>query len=593
MAAGLGVAGPQEPLAVVDEEANCDPAYMQLTCGVLPATPQLAAATGVPLGACIHPLAELPGMEELPVVDFGAAGVVRCKACRAYVNPFVEWLENGRMWKCNICNVINETSASYFCGLDSQGQRLDRNERAELCRGSVEIIAPVEYMVRSPQPPTFTFLLDVSYQAVETGLLSSACRAVREQIRGLPGGDRTLVSFITYSNTVQFYRIRRDRPRASMMEVPDIDDMMVPTPEDLLVNRSACIEQIEALLDALPEMHRGNKSTDVCLGSAIEAAYEIAQHVGGKFLVFLSSLPTKGKGKLKQRAAPRLLGGADEHKLMSPEETPEGLFYRQLAMEVSRQQISVDVFCASKGYCDLAAVGAISRFTSGQVFYYPQFDASVDGERLRHDVSHDLTRRTVWESVMRVRCSTGMHVENFYGSFFIRGQDLLTMPTANADTAFTIDLHHTNPLAPGSTIVLQAALLYTSSDGERRINVHTLCVPVATSQRDIFATTDSDQTASMMSKKALDVLLREGVPRARQTVHQQVVALARAWSTFRRKRGAAREQRAQLQQQSGQPATQDQADLDAEDDEDDALSQQTAVGLRENLQLLPLYCLAM
>lgn len=173
------------------------------------------------------------------------------------------------------------------------------------------------------------------------------------------------------------------------------------------------------------------------------------------------------------------------------------------------------MFCASKGYCDLAAVGAISRFTSGQVYYYPGFESSVDGERLRHDVAHDLQRRTVWESVMRVRCSAGMTIENFYGSFFIRGQDLLTMPTANSDTAFTIDLHHANNLAPGSTIVLQAALLYTSSEGERRINVHTLCAPVTTSQRDIFASADSDQTANMMSKKALDMLLREGIPRAR------------------------------------------------------------------------------
>lgn len=202
MTAALGVSGPKEPLAQVDEDANCDPAYMQLTTGVIPASAQLAASAGIPLGACIHPLADLPGMPELPTVDFGASGVVRCKACRAYVNPFVEWLENGRMWKCNICGVINETTASYYCGLDGNGQRLDRNDRAELCRGSVEIIAPVEYMVRSPQPPAFTFLFDVSYQAVESGLLRAACASVKEQLRSLPGGDRTLVCFMTFSNSV-------------------------------------------------------------------------------------------------------------------------------------------------------------------------------------------------------------------------------------------------------------------------------------------------------------------------------------------------------------------------------------------------------
>lgn len=45
------------------------------------------------------------------------------------------------------------------------------DQRPELCQGSVEIIAPTEYMVRPPMPPLYFFLIDVSVTAVRSGLL--------------------------------------------------------------------------------------------------------------------------------------------------------------------------------------------------------------------------------------------------------------------------------------------------------------------------------------------------------------------------------------------------------------------------------------
>jgi hypothetical protein len=41
--------------------------------------------------------------------------------------------------------------SSYFCHLDANGQRRDKDQRPELCTGSVELVAPAEYMVRPPQ----------------------------------------------------------------------------------------------------------------------------------------------------------------------------------------------------------------------------------------------------------------------------------------------------------------------------------------------------------------------------------------------------------------------------------------------------------
>ena len=43
---------------------------------------------------------------EIEVVDFGATGIVRCKRCRTYINPYVTWADNGRRWRCVIVSAV-------------------------------------------------------------------------------------------------------------------------------------------------------------------------------------------------------------------------------------------------------------------------------------------------------------------------------------------------------------------------------------------------------------------------------------------------------------------------------------------------------
>ena len=49
-------------------------------------------------------------------------------------------------------------------------------------------------------------------------------------------------------------------------------------------------------------------------------------------------------------------------------------------------------------------------------------------------------------------------------------------------------------------VTFQAALLYTSSKGERRIRVHTLCVPTSASVPDIINSADQQAVIGMLTK---------------------------------------------------------------------------------------------
>ncbi len=43
----------------------------------------------------------------MPSVSYGTKPIVRCKDCRAYVNPFIRFVEGGQKWICNFCGEIN------------------------------------------------------------------------------------------------------------------------------------------------------------------------------------------------------------------------------------------------------------------------------------------------------------------------------------------------------------------------------------------------------------------------------------------------------------------------------------------------------
>ena len=60
----------------------------------MPRLQSLRARFQLPLGAIVHPLAG--PQDDVPVIQLGPAGIVRCKRCRTYINPFMMWQDGGR-----------------------------------------------------------------------------------------------------------------------------------------------------------------------------------------------------------------------------------------------------------------------------------------------------------------------------------------------------------------------------------------------------------------------------------------------------------------------------------------------------------------
>jgi hypothetical protein len=67
-----------------------------------------------------------------------------------------------------MCGMSNEVP-QLFDWDQTQNQPGDRWVHAELTHAVVEYVAPTEYMVRTPQPAVYIFLINVSHRAIQSG----------------------------------------------------------------------------------------------------------------------------------------------------------------------------------------------------------------------------------------------------------------------------------------------------------------------------------------------------------------------------------------------------------------------------------------
>ncbi|CAK9081361.1 Protein transport protein Sec24-like At3g07100 [Durusdinium trenchii] len=510
------------------ETFNSPTHFVRCSVSRLPNSLSAKQRLNIPLGVILQPLAPVPpDIEPVPSVNFGVVGtIVRCKQCRTYVNPFVQWEANGRRWNCNLCGFSQLTPDPYYASLDESGKRMDRFQRAELHKGAVEYIAPGEYMVRPPQPPVFMFVIDVSYTSVVTGLLQTVVTSIKEAIESgkIPGGQRIQVGIITFDTSLHFYNLNSNLSQPQMLVVSDLDDLFLPLPDDILVPLAESETAVLNLLDSLPSIFGETKVNESCLGSAVRGAFMAMKHIGGKLLVFGACIPSVGELALKStRDNPRLLGTDREVELLRPAGN-DG--YKELGKELTPAQISVELFLAPQAYMDLASICPLAKYTGGDVHYYPQFNINTCFEKFKAELVHVLTRYMGWEAVMRVRVSRGWKITKFDGHLFIRGQDLLVVPNCHSDQTFAIQIDMEENVTPDPVLYVQSALLYTNSEGERRIRVHTWAAMTTPNFNDIIGSIDVQASAVMMSHQALEQSLKSNQTDGRNKLSsfcQQVV----------------------------------------------------------------------
>lgn len=473
------------------DRGNCSPRYMRLTLGTVPCSGDLAKNCRMPFALAVQPLA-LPHPEEelLQVVDFGPQGPIRCGRCKAYLNPFMKFVDGGRRFTCNFCSYINETPQEYFSPLGLDGRRTDLDQRPELCKGSIEIVAPEAYMIRPPMPVVHFFLIDVSALAVSSGVTSAACAAVAGVLGDLQGSGSARVGVATFDKSIHFYQIRKGaQPR--MLVSPDVEEPYAALSANSLVRVDECQEELEKLLESIPGMASNVAAGESCAVAAIASATKVLEETGGKLSVFLSSLARRGFAALEVRQEVQGTVGPDKEpqKNLLPLETKK---MEALAEAAAEAQTCVDIFAMPRSHVELATLRVFCEITGGTLYHYPDFEAAQDEALMFNDLRWNIVRPQGMEALMRVRSSAGISMDGYDGACHMRTPTDIDLAAVDCDKTYLVKLGHDAKLEPGQEVAFQCALLYTTTAGDRRIRLHTMAVKASASMSTMFRTADLD-----------------------------------------------------------------------------------------------------
>ncbi|EEC01403.1 protein transport protein Sec24A, putative [Ixodes scapularis] len=508
MATGFGPPFSKESLDVNNLQ------IFRCTLTKIPETQSLLQKARLPLGILIHPFRDV---DHLPVIQ--SSTIVRCRSCRTYINPYVQFVERQK-WKCNICFRINALPEDFMFDPSSRKYG-DPERRPEVRHATVEFIAPSEYMLRPPQPAVYLFVLDVSHGAIQTGYLSCFCKVLLEELDNIPGDSRTQVGFITFDSSVHFYNLGEGLSQPQMLLVSDIEgDTHFPVDRSLL-------QLVQELLTNLPAIHAHNGEPTSALGAAVQAAYKLMSPVGGRVSVFQTCLPNVGPGNLKPREDPNQRAGKDS--MGDSKDCVIFQFRLPLELPLGRGELA----CFINPFSPSPA--CISKYSAGCINYYPGLHSTLNKgqmEKFEAELRYYVTRKIGFEAVMRIRCTKGkltmrmiaactmqgLMIHTFHGNFFVRATDLLSLPNVNPDAGFGMQIAIEESLTDCNLACFQAAVLYTSSRGERRIRVHTLSLPVTALLQDILGSIDQEAVVGLLCKMAVDRSLSSSVVDARDAL---------------------------------------------------------------------------
>lgn len=506
------------------DQGNSSPKFIRMSTWTIPSSSRLASDCQIPIAAVVQPFAELDGDEDIPLVETGLAGPVRCERCRAYINAWCTWTAGGNRWKCNLCSHETQVSPEYFCNLGPDNLRLDHLQRPELHKGTVEFTVPESYWaphpppklsrpyfspnppptgMRKPEPMKYVFLLDISAEALQSGFLRAACDALVRLLCPEDGSDSGFaadcsIAVVTFDAKIHFYDLNSKSPNAPMYVVSDLEEVFSPIYHGAFATLSESRTVINTLLKRLPETVIEHAVALAALGSAIRAAAAALESRGGHIIAFQSTLPTIGAGFLSADI-PSTEDGENDWKQFNSRD----ITWNNIGEECAEEGVGVTYFLGMSKPIDIGSIGVVPGLTGGDIFFHPRFNPVRDAAVLESQLRRVFHRKAGYNCSLKVRCSSSLSVSSLDGNFTQRSSSEVEAATLDADKAFTVSFEHAATLSAREFAHIQVAVLHTTLAGQRRVRVMNLALQVGDLAGNVFRYADIDATVAHSVRRVM------------------------------------------------------------------------------------------
>lgn len=532
--------------------------FMRSTMYNVPESEQLRLATKLPVAITVRPFAPLLADEDpVPVVDMsqlGASSVSgpdssedvgppRCRRCRTYMNPSMQHLMNGK-FLCNICQFDNNTYPyEYSAAIDPMtGKRIDVNIRPELHKGVYDIIVPAEYNLEEGATHNevlhHVFLIDISESSIKQNLpilIADTIRAVLYHVDEFVGK----IAIMTFDKKIGFYNLSSQLETTQLSLLTDLDDPFIPFHDGLFVDPEESRHVIEDALNHLESLcqQRGNQNVLPDVEPAYAAACRTAMlclksvSKGGKITSVLSKLPSWGPGKLRFKDN-RSVGRAPTSDAEKRTYNPDNEYYHLLAKDFIDSNVGLDVLVVSEASVDLSNIGWLCSSTGGTVTRWLNFNIERDGRQFTAKFVNSVNKCKGYQGQLKVRCSNGLQVEQYYGTSSSTVNTSLAVgggpqdpkiPVVNEDQTFTVLFKYDGKLNTKYDCHFQAALLYTDSEGVRKVRVINLVLAVSERLEDVFNFVEQDSVVTTLVRDTLSFIGKQTFLELRESVNDKLV----------------------------------------------------------------------
>lgn len=519
----------------VMKQFNCSEEFINATTNIFPKNSVTLSGLSIPIGITFSPLSPNITPEQIPLLDYQDKNIPRCVDCKAYMNPFIKFIDNGNKWECNICKAINSTENDYYCALDGSGQRLDKFEKPELCNGTYEYIASKSYWKkdRNPIQACYIFLIDVSLNAINSGSLNAILESIKDVISNVYfyNGENTKIGIITYDSSIHFYSFGKTLNQPQMFCVND-NEMFVPTiKENLLLSIKDAKERLLSIIDFIQNTFTTSSVKDSTkLFNALDASYQILRGTGGKVVLFsasnaINSIPLMNSDEVKTNT--------QEQKMYTPSDNGK---LKSLGIRLTNENISVDIFAFSENtFINLLTLNEICDNSNGNIFLYKNFKLDIHYKNLFNQIRRLLSHEIAYEAVLKIRISHGYTIQDFLTPVLRYNNELFVTSTIDSDQHYQLTLGFINQAQLNENnsktlnenfVYFQCALLYSFGDGTRRIRIHNKCYPVSSRPLDIYNAVNAISMACWYTKKTINTLYKN------KAIANSVIETETQFSTF-------------------------------------------------------------
>ena len=514
---------------------NCSSEYISTTTNIFPSNIETLNQLSLPISISLCPLKNT-GMD-IPLVDYGVNNIPRCpnSNCRAYLNPFVKFINGGEKWICNFCDHINNTEDYYYSDVDRNGVRLDINTKTELCYGTYEFVANRTYWKKGKTPTEafFIFVFETSLGAIDNGFFNACVESVKDVIsnESFYNGNNVKISIITYNLGVDFYSYNEKYTQPQMLTLSEINDndTFLPTNvNNLIFNLEKDKDKILQTLDLIQNTFNRNNvnivnnncKDSIKIFSAIVGAYLIGQKLGGKILIFSSSnafnsIPKMNSGIEKNMTKEQIAYSSHDKRSLG-----------NIGINLTNANIGCDIFASADSQINTLTLNQICEYSNGHLYFFKKFNIDLHYKNIFNQIRRVLTRPICWEGVNRTRFSLGYKISSYSTPILISNGDLFIFPTGDSDQNYLFSVspppskssedgeneksnkYISNNEKKENYIYIQSALLYSFGDGTRRIRVHNLCLPISSNIRHIYNEVNADILAIHYLKDTIDKIYR-------------------------------------------------------------------------------------